>query len=114
MRMKMKKTRRRMEEGRRYGAISEDCLYLNVEAWYVNDPLDTGFSYYYPYVAPRVLHDCSTNYDQRSHCGSGCLRLADHPSFPFRGPDEPAVPSALEDSLLPFHPRSESWIFGPS
>jgi len=103
----MKKTRR-MEERRRYGAISEDCLYLKVEAWYVNDPLDTGFSYYHPFVAPRVLHDRSTSYGQRSHCESGCLRLADHPSFPFRGPDEPVVPSALEDSLLPFHPRSES------
>ena len=33
MRMKMKKTRSRMEEGRRYGAISEDRWDLKVEAW---------------------------------------------------------------------------------
>jgi len=96
--MKMKKTRWGVEEGPRCGPISEDRWDLKVEAWYVNVPLSAGFSYYHSHAAPRVLHDCSTNYGKHSHCESGNLRLADHPSFPFRGPTSRAMPSALEDS----------------
>ena len=39
-------------------------------------------------------------------CDSTSARLADHLNFPFRGPDEPVVPSALADQPLPFRPHS--------
>ena len=45
-----KTTRSRMEEERRYSAISEDHWNLKVEIWDVNGPLNAGFLYHHPYV----------------------------------------------------------------